>query len=323
MKRKKSATTKRANKRSKMAHDAIQETNLASLPNETILHIGEKLDKINDILSLDTTCKMLHSLIELPSFWRRLIDIWFGPSQLLIDAFGNNSHSIQYQFQLIRASSLYDPVIDLQFFHSQQFKNKVKIKFIFHAYLEALKHCIRSRIGVAFSFSKKGKYKAFPIPRDRTFIVHHPQEIHQQQPFKVWSFTFNAFDEEWIGYAMLFTNGSWFITPVQVTIQLATQVLTNFANYIFKERNLPTWNVPKDQDAGQWTLNKLLNQYENNDLYCFWPFQKGPNDLCFVHPNLVFVLFAVSRFYCFQVYPLANSHPQDVKIVHYEDHEWQ
>jgi len=28
-----------------------------------------------------------------PILWRRLIDIWFGLSQLLIDNFGNNTHN--------------------------------------------------------------------------------------------------------------------------------------------------------------------------------------------------------------------------------------
>ena len=319
MKRRTKPPHKGTSKRHKMDHNFGTKEDqfpLLSLPNDLITVVGEKFDKINDILNFDRTCRKIHNIIDSPSFWKRLIDIWFGPSQLLIDAFGNNTHSSQYQYELLSKSGLFDRQADFRLWQKKQFKDKVKIKFIFHSYFVNLRDTIRQHITEACRTKRTEEYEAQPIPHEPPVTLEKINCCPEQ--FKSWKFKFNAFDQEWSGYAMLYTNGEWIITPVPVTIQQIDHIYDNFAIYI-KDGGLAELVVPKDKmdDIDHYTKNFV----QIWSTHCFWPFQMGPNNVQYIHPNLVFVFYGVHHHYLFQVYPLTNQ--EKANIFHVEDYEWR
>jgi hypothetical protein len=302
-----------------MDHNCVTEVNpfpLLLLPNDIITVIVEKFDNINNILNFDITCRKIHNIIDSPTFWKQLVDIWFGPSQLLIDNFGRKSYTIIYQTQLIHKSGLFDPKVEMQLFHKHQFKQKMKIKFMFHCYYLSLHDAIRRCILNACKTKRSEEYKAYPIPYKPPITLEKINFWSEQ--FGARKFRFAAFNTEWSGFAMLYTNGEWIITTVAMTIRQIDDIYNNFARYI-KGGGLAEVVVPNDKmdDIDLYTNNFV----RTNTICCLWPFQLGPNNVQSIHPNLVFVFYGINHYYLFQIYSLTTQEKE--RVFHIEDNEWR
>jgi len=293
-----------------------QELDILSLPSDVLCTIGEKFDNINYILNYDRTCKKIHSAMDLSSFWTRLIDSWFGPSQQLVERFGKVSHTIMYEHNLLSKSGLYDYKTNKPLFDKRKFNELIKIKYIFHSYFVELKEAITRSIRTALTYEKLDEFQRCEMPSKIIFDLCPPR-LSTTGQYSTWLFKFNALGKIWDGYATLFLNGDWIVTSVPVTIQQITEILYNFASYI-RDNELAKWIIPSGVDFRQFDAQEFL-ALTSAQLYSFWPFQKGPQNVMHKYPHLVFVLM-LEHDYCFQIYTLGNI--SNVQIFHVDPFEW-